>query len=223
MSSLLLLNGSPRGTRSNSMKMLTRVGEGWVHGGGDEPEVLHLALEQDRTRAVEAFGAADTVVLGMPLYADSMPGLVMGFIETLAPYVGREGNPRFGFLVQSGFPEALHSRPLERYLAKLATRLGCEYAGTIVRPGGEALQVMPDRANKKLWESLREVGKSLHVGGEFDSLVLSRIAGKERLSPTMVRVMSLASKAPVTEFYWNGLLKKNGAWGKRFDAPYASA
>ncbi len=222
MSSLLLLNGSPRGTRSNSMKMLSRVGEGWVRGGGAEPEVLHLALERDRARAAEAFGAADTVVLGMPLYADSMPGLVMGFIETLAPFVGRGENPRLGFLVQSGFPEALHSRPLERYLAKFATRLGCEYAGTVVRPGGEVLQVMPDRANKKLWESLRSVGASLVVGA-FDPVVLSRIAGKERLSPTMVRVMSLAEKAPVTEFYWNGLLKKNGAWDKRFDAPYASA
>ena len=47
MHSLLLLNGSPRGPRSNSMKMLTRVGEGWQSAGGDKPEVLHLARQGD--------------------------------------------------------------------------------------------------------------------------------------------------------------------------------
>ncbi len=43
MSSLLLLNGSPRGPRSNSMRMLARLAEGWERAGGEAPEVLHLA------------------------------------------------------------------------------------------------------------------------------------------------------------------------------------
>ncbi len=55
MNSLLLLNGSPRGERSNSMKMLKRVAEGWVRGGGAQPEVLHLVRRAQFQRAVEAF------------------------------------------------------------------------------------------------------------------------------------------------------------------------
>ena len=86
-------------------------------------EVVHLALPGGIERALAGFGAADAVLLGMPLYTDAMPGLVMAFIEALAPRVGAV-NPPLGFLVQSGFPEALHSRPLERYLEKLARRLG---------------------------------------------------------------------------------------------------
>jgi hypothetical protein len=42
MSSLLLLNGSPRGPRSNSMRMLDQVAAGWQGAGGEEPTVLHL-------------------------------------------------------------------------------------------------------------------------------------------------------------------------------------
>ena len=57
MRSLLLLNGSPRGERSNSMKMLTRVAEGWQRGGGQPPEVLHLARRPGFDRAVEALSA----------------------------------------------------------------------------------------------------------------------------------------------------------------------
>ncbi len=220
MSSLLLLNGSPRGERSNSMKMLSRVAEGWVQAGGAEPEVLHLTKKADSLRAIEAFGTADTVMLGMPLYTDSMPALVKTYIEALAPYVGRDDNPRIGFLVQSGFSEALHSRPLERYLTKLAARLGCEYAGTIVRGGGEALQAMPDEASKRLWERLRGLGESLAREGRFDVELLTQVAGLERLSPWGARWMSLASNLRLIDFYWNGQLKKNGAWDTRFAAPY---
>ena len=178
MNSLLLLNGSPRGERSNSMKMLARVAEGWERGGGQQPEVLHLARRADFDRAVEAFAGADVVLLGMPLYTDSMPALVKAYIEALAPRVAvaREGgaNPTLGFLVQSGFPEALHSRPLERYLEKLARRLGSPYAGTIVRGGGESLQMMPDEANKKLWARLRALGEQLARDGRFGEAELKR-------------------------------------------------
>lgn len=221
MSSLLLLNGSPRGPRSNSMKMLARVGEGWTRAGGQAPEVLHLARREDFARAVEAFAEADTVILGMPLYTDSMPALVKTYIEELARYVGCEGNPRLGFLVQSGFSEALHSRSLEGYLEKLAARLGCEYAGTIVRGGGESLQAMPDEAVGKLFERLRGLGESLAGDGRFDAEGLAQVAGTERFSAATATMLSAALKLPVTQFYWNGQLKKNGAWERRFDAPYA--
>ena len=221
MSSLLLLDGSPRGARSNTMKMLSRVGEGWETAGGEPAKVLHLARRADFAEAVSGFAESGTVVLGMPLYTDSMPALVKTYIEALAPYVGRPGNPRIGFLVQSGFTEALHSRPLEAYLAKLATRLGCEYAGTIVRGGGEALQMMPDQASEKLWAALRELGTSLAAESRFDTDLLVRVARTERFSPLVAAAMSVASHVPVMNFYWNGMLKKNGAWKNRFATPYA--
>ena len=221
MNSLLLLNGSPRGPRSNSMKMLARVGEGWANAGGDV-QTLHLAHAGDFTRAVDEFGRADVVLLGMPLYTDSMPALVKTYIETLAPYVGRAGNPRLGFLVQSGFSEALHSRPLEHYLGKLARRLGCAYAGTIVRGGGEALQAMPDGASRRLWERLCGLGRSLATDGHFDSQSLAEVARTERYSRARAILLKAALKIPLAEFYWNGQLKKNGAWDRRFATPYAT-
>jgi hypothetical protein len=203
------------------MKMLDHVGRGWEHAGGHSPLVLHLAHGADFVRAVEAFGEADAVVLGMPLYTDSVPALVKTYIEALAPYVGVQGNPRLGFLVQSGFQEALHSRPVERYFEKLACRLGCEYAGAIVRGGGEALQAMPPEANRKLWGRLSALGESLRRDGRFDAETLGNVAGMERFSPVAAAGVGVALKIPLTQFYWNGQLKKNGAWDRRFAAPYA--
>lgn len=223
MRSLLLLNGSPRGVRSNTTRMLTRVAEGWGEAGGDEPVILHLTKPDEFRRALAEFESAGTVLLGMPLYVDSMPTLVAEYIEALEPLAAREGNPRMGFLLQSGFPEAVHSRGLERYLKKLAGRLGSPYAGTIVRGGGEALQVMPDDALSGLFGKLRELGIELAQQGSFAQATLDRVARFERCSPLSAAAKSLLFKVPVTQFYWNGQLKRNGAWDRRFDAPYGPA
>jgi NAD(P)H-dependent FMN reductase len=201
--------------------MLSRIAEGWQYGGGPAPEVLHLARQAHFERAVEAYPAADVVLLGMPLYTDSMPALVKLFIENLAPCAASTALKTLAFLVQSGFPEAAHSRLLERYLKKLTVRLGCIYAGTIVRGGGEALQMMPDEANKKLWAQLRTLGEQLARQGAFAEKELKRIAGMERLPKWAAPLTALAAKLPIVQFYWNSKLKKNGAWSQRFAAPYA--
>jgi hypothetical protein len=223
MKSLLLLNGSPRGERSNSMKMLSRVAEGWERGQGSKPEVLHLAQRAQFDRAVQAFAEADVVLLGFPLYTDAMPALVKAYIETLPSVAPGTKTPTLAFLAQSGFPEALHSRPLERYLEKLSQRIALPYAGTIVRGGGESLQSMPEGANKKLWARLQTLGEQLARDGRFNSAELKAVAGTERFSPFTAGLLSVACKLPIVQFYWNGMLKKNGAWDRRFAAPYGPA
>ncbi len=156
-----------------------------------------------------------------------MPGIVKLYFEALAPRVevaaagGR--NPTLGFLVQSGFPEALHSRLLERYLEKLARRLGSPYAGTIVRGWGEALQMMPDEANKKLWARLRTLGEQLARDGRFGEEELDAVAGTERFSALATALLSVALRLPAVQFMWNRRLKKNGVWERRFAAPYGPA
>jgi hypothetical protein len=224
MASLLLLNGSPRGARSNSLKMLSRVAEGWQAAqlsGTATVTRLDLADRSGFARAVEAFGQTDLVLLGFPLYTDSMPALVMTYIEAIGWHCGRAGNPRLAFLVQSGFSEAAHSRPVERYLEKLASRLGCAYAGTIIRGGGESLQAMPEAASNKLWAGLCALGASLATDGRFDPQLLKEVARAEHLSAPRALVMMMVLKLRPVQFYWNAQLKKNRAWDRRYATPYA--
>ena len=229
MSSLLVLNGSPRGPRSNSMRMLTPVAEGWKHAGAPEPEVLHLARPGDFERAVERFPRADTVLLGMPLYTDAMPALVKLYIETLAPCMksASQGDmrPALGFLVQSGFEEALHSCPLERYLQKLARRLGSPCAGTIVRGSGWSPQVMSENENRALDTHLRALGEQLARDRRFSEAELRAVAGTERFSPTAAAWLSLAFSLPaaIPNSYLDRQMEKNGVWDRRYAAPYAAA
>lgn len=227
MKSVLLLNGSSRGERSNTMMMLAHLAEGCKENGSLAVEIRHLALPADFSRAAEAFAAADAVLIGLPLYTDAMPGLVKSYLEALAPRVsvaaagGR--NPILGFLVQSGFPEALHSRTLERYFEKLARRLGSPYAGTIVRGAGEALAEMPPRASCKVRENLRKLGRQFADEGRFHEAELRAVAGIERFSALSAALLAIGARLGIVQFFWDRQLKKNGVWEKRFAAPYGEA
>mgnify|MGYP006286124715 CR=1 FL=1 len=220
--SLTLFNGSPRGRKGNTPIMLNQFGEGFASALDRDCELLHLNRLNDLEDQVQAFQEADCVWLGFPLYTDAMPALVKRFIEALEPFKGRPENPPIGFLVQSGFPEALHSRYVERYLEKLADRLGSPYLGTIVKGGGEGVRMMPDGANRKLFTNLQGLGAGLAREGFLNPELLARVAGRERYPGWMIPVMKALIKIPVYSWYWNSQLKKNGVFEKRFSQPYQS-
>lgn len=236
MPSLLLLNGSPRGKSANTAVLLGKLAEGYVAGGGARPEILHIARRGDAERALEVFDRADIVLFGMPLYTDAMPGRVKAFIESLgasgrsgrragrtrhAGRARRAGGPRLGFLIQSGFSEATHSRRLERYLEKLAGRLGCAHIGTVVKGGVEGVQAKPDSWNRKLFDAFHELGEGLARTGRLDPVLTRRLAGTERFSkPQALLYKVLLERTPLGAFYWDGMLKENEAYERRFARPY---
>jgi multimeric flavodoxin WrbA len=217
---LLVINGSPRGKSGNTDIMLTQVVEGFKAQQESEVTWLHLNLSKTRVTAHEAFAEADLVLLGFPLYTDAMPGIVKDFIESLQPYVTKENNPKMAFLVQSGFPEAHHSRFVERYLEKLTRRLNAPYAGTIVKGGCEGVRLMPEIMNRKLFAGLKEMGRDLAKAGAFDSEKLKKLAKPERYPKVLASVIKVLMKIPVAQSYWNRQLKKNGAFEDRFVRPF---
>lgn len=215
---LTVFNGSPRKGSSNTLYFLDRFLDGFRSAGGDVDQVLNLYDSHHFERCTEAFAAAETVLLGFPLYVDAMPTQVMAFIEELAQFRGRAGNPDVLFFVQSGFPEAFHSRPVERYLDKLARRLHCRHVGTIVKGGGEGVRSMPEWMTRKVLDNFRELGKRLAVTGELDKALLKKVAGPERLTGLRGFITSLLLPT-IGKSFWNGMLKKNKAFDRRYARP----
>lgn len=215
-----VFNGSPRGKRGNTDILLHKVVEGIKAAGADEIEWVYLNDPISCETAPEAFQAADVVLLGFPLYTDSMPGLVKTFIDRLAPFTGREDNPRLAFLVQSGFPEAHHSRFVERYLEKLARRLNAPYAGTIIKGGCEGLRNQPKEANSSIFVVLHTLGSELAHTGAFDRDLLKALAKPEKYPRILAPLFWLILQLPFTHAYWDNQLKKNGAYDRRFARPF---
>ena len=217
---LTVYNGSPRGKAGNTEIMLNKVVEGIQSITEVDLTWINLSNRRERAVAHESFANADLVLFGFPLYTDAMPGLTKEFIESLAPYCAGEANPRMAFLVQSGFPEACQSRPVERYLEKLARRLNAPYAGTIVKGGCEGVRMMPEQMNRKLFAGLKACGVELAQTGSLDPEKLRKLAKPERYPKIVAPLFRLILKLPMMQSYWNNQLKKNGAFENSFARPF---
>ena len=217
---LMIFNGSPRGNKGNTPILLKQFGEGFVSEPGHTYDMLNLNRLHDHNAFLQAFSEAECIWLGFPLYTDAMPGMVKLFIESLETLRERDYNPPIGFLVQSGFPEALHSRYIERYLEKLAARLKSPYLGTIVKGGGEGVRMMPDERNADLFTALQGLGRGIAEEGHLDPDLLVKVAGVERYSPLLSPVFKIFLRTSASSWYWDSQLKQNGVYEESFAQPY---
>jgi NAD(P)H-dependent FMN reductase len=217
---LTLFNGSPRGKGSNTKLLLEHFTRGFLETEENKVELGYLVKVDEMEELVEMFQDAERVILAFPLYTDAMPGIVKHFIENLEPLCGMKNNPEIGFIVQSGFPEAHHSRFVEKYLEKLAERLKCRYLGTVVRGGVEGIKIQPPRMTKNLFDSFYGLG--LHFGktGAFDEEIVHSLARMENMSAFRRFIFKILGFTGLTNFYWNMQLKKNNAYANRFDRPF---
>ena len=217
---LTIFNGSPRGRKGNTPIMLTQIGKGFAEKSRCTYEMYNLNRLKSLDKHVEAFENAECIWFGFPLYTDAMPGMVKTFIEALDPLRNRESNPPIGFLVQSGFPEAHHSRYIERYLQKLAHRLRSPYLGTIIKGGGEGVRMIPVDRNAKLFDALQRLGWSLARTGSLYPELVRVVSGIERYPAILAPFFKIFVRLPIASWYWDMQLKKNGVYEKRFAQPY---
>jgi len=213
---LTVFNGSPRGKSSNTRAFMEHFLNGFTATEGNTYEIAYLNNVKDRDKFVRLFQEAEHVILATPLYTDAMPAVVKDFIESLEPLCHSENNPDIGFLVQSGFPEPEHSRYLERYYVKLAKRLGCRYKGTIIRGSGEGIRML-GLMSRGLRKAFYKLGEAFGKTGEFDKKIVANLAKPERCSKLQFWII----KTIGPKMFWDPLLKKNNAYEKRFDTPYA--
>lgn len=155
-------------------------------------------------------------MIAFPLYVDAMPGSVKEFIESLEEMKGKRPDLKLMFLVQNGFPETCHNRFVERYLEKLARRLGCIYIGTICKGGCEGLTVQPPFLVEKLFAGFYRLGKDFGETGKFNSEIMKKLAHPEHLTAeNLKQVIPM-----VNSFLWDGMLNHNNAMDKKFDKPF---
>jgi hypothetical protein len=138
----------------------------------------------------------------------------------LEPLTSQGNNPPLGFLVQSGFPEGLHSRYIERYLEKLAARLGSSYLGTIVKGNGEGTRVMPPQMTQGLFANLQALGAGLAANGRLDPGLLKSIANPESFPAILGPLFQVFLRLPGAQSYFDSMLRKNGAFERRFARPF---
>ena len=217
---LVIFNGSPRKLKSNSKVLIEHFLSGYNRICPEPVPVHYLANLKQRKEQVEAFRNSDIAILIFPLYTDSMPGIVKEFFESITE-LELTSSKKVGFIVQSGFPEAIHSIYLEHYLKKLAKRLKCEYLGTIIKGGVEGIQIMPPVMTKKLFSRFEDLGEYFAKNKVFSAAIKEKLIKPLKMSRMRRILFNIFKKTGLTNFYWNSNLKKNNAYSKRFDKPFS--
>jgi len=90
----------------------------------------------------------------------------------------------------------------------------------LIKGGGEGIRLMPDNMNRKLFDQLKLLGRSLHLTGQFDPDAVRALAGRERYPDHLIPLFKVLVKTPFLATYWNNQLKANGVYERRFAQPF---
>ncbi len=214
---LVIVNGSPRGRKSNSDKIIEwplsemKVEQDFVY------EKVYASDLKDRAKQMDALKSADHILIIFPLYTDSMPGVTKDFFEHMERNKDFLVGKLISFIIHSGFPEALQSRDVEKYTEYFSKLLGMKYMGSIIMGGSEALTAAPETMFKKKIAAFKSIGRSISQNKELEGADKLIISKPETLPKAQLFTMKYFN---ISNLFWNSLLKKNKAFEKRFDKPY---
>ena len=214
---LLVCNASPRGKKSNSTYLMNSLLEGFREGGGAEVDTVYLRSESALQENLRKVAEAKAVLFVFPLYADSMTSILLRFLQEARRSGLDFSGTRVFFLIHSGFPEAVHSRSVEKILEAMSQRLGMTSGGVLVKGGSEGMQIQPAFFTAKSRKILRSLGFHMAKTGELDPDLKRKLAGREFLSGWIRLLLRFffRNRHP----YWDMMLKKNGAYERRFARP----
>ncbi len=211
MQHLVIYNGSPRRSKSNSGLILGQAAEAL----GDRVEIRDLKQREQWPRWAEAFEREQHVMFFTPLYVHAMPSHVMAFLELLSPSAGS-----IGFFVQSGFPESSQSHYLEAYFEQLALRLDRTYLGTAIKGGVESLQERPPKAREQMIQSMVNAIVDLVDQGSFNAKDIQGLAMPVKFGSVVALLVKLFIITGVMNKFWDQRLKANQAFEQRFAQPF---
>lgn len=214
--SLMIFNGSPRGESSNSNTIIT-----WFNKGFESASVLYLKKVKQQETFIEESKSFEKFLFVFPLYVDGMPAQVKHFFELMSERKEDFENKEVAFIIHSGFTEAVHCKNLEKYLYRFADSMAMKTYGVFIIPGSEGFRIIPQKMMAKKARKVEAVGWAYRMSKPFPKDAKMALEGslvQTRLKTERFRFMK---KAGFSNVYWNRQLKQNGAFNKRFDAPYS--
>lgn len=218
---LLIINGSPKPGKNNTAVLLEAFIEGFKETKGNDVEVFRMNNQQAYIEAAKRFETTETLLIAFPLYSYAMPAGVKTFFEELEPLLGKCQGKKVAFLVQYGFQEAVHARPLEMYLEDLSKSLGCDYLGTMIKGGCDGLS-KNIKGHRKIRMGAYEIGKTFGVTGCFNKKQLDEYSAPEVQKKQNGFLLSIILKI-INKVYWEKSLKENGiSYKESFAKPYGN-
>ena len=212
---LTVINGSPRGRKSNSKRLVE-----WITSNLPDTVTVNPVYASDINKHDEYIKEiidSDYYLFVFPLYTDAMPGLAKAFMEKM--YDRREAflDKPISFIIHSGFPESSQSITVEKYTRLFAKLVGMKYISSVRMGNSEALQVAPDQFFGDKVDAFKKLAANIINIEPFDENSIRTIQKMREMNKL---VKFLIKHTNINNFYWNRTLKKNGVYRNRFDRPY---
>jgi len=211
---LTIINGSPRGKKSNS-----KVISDWFINklpSDSNLDVFYALDIQRHQQFISSLQNNQTILIIFPLYTDSMPFVLKKLFESMNEIRNKLMGVRIYYCIHSGFLGASHSRSIESYLIYFSNYMGFQYLGSAIKPSSEGLRMMPKyflNHTRKVFESLADDLFNLQP---FNANTLKKLILFEK--PTWLSKKLL--RFGIGKMYFNRLLKMNHSYQDRYNKPY---
>ena len=194
---VVVINGSPR-TRefSNTAKIIKSFVKGIV-AKGVTYELYSLSDRKEWETAREAFLTSDRIIFALPMYVESIPSLMLEFLDTLPAQ--RENTAELSFILHGGFDEGYQFRLCEKLLKSITHRLGCNYGGCLIKGGSFMLRLFESVKVERMTSQYIWMGKSYAKHGSFVTAEAKRFTGPERYPWLVRQIASLFLKLVVNK------------------------
>lgn len=181
---VLIVVGSPKSKKGSSESIGDYVMDK-LSKKGEHCSMIYLRKEEQQ---VECVDVSDTIVLLLPIYENSVPGLVVKFFETL--YENRErlkSKPKKLFVItNSGFPEVEANKAAIKTCELFAKEMGFEWMGGIGVAPGTLIDGKELEKTKKVYKKFMT---SLNI-------IISAIINDESIPEEVYKLMSKSFMVP---------------------------
>ena len=214
---LTIYNGSPRGKASNS-EVISKLIEDNLHS--DIVVTKHYIKDVRKHSEIIKY-TSDAYFAVFPLYADITPYAVKAFFERMEESKETYKDKPIWFFIHSGFPEAKHSRLLERYLKYFCKLIGANCMGVCIMGSSEVLRGLTNESKRmiKINKNIKGLANNISNSKTFNSKSIEYFKGMEMLPKPVVYIMKLFPN--IFNKGFDIMIKRNGAYDKRYDKPYA--
>ena len=195
---VVIINGSPRAEKySNTEKIIDAFTSGLTEEGASfERYAISNRSHWEKARA--AYMDNTEIIIALPLYVESAPGILLEFLETLPVKIT---NTRMSFILQGGFAEASQLDCGVEFLKKLPNYLGLSYGGTLIKGDNFGIRVGKEEDVIKLTGPYKEMGKAFVTENGFKHETVKKYAGPEYFSFPMRVLLQIMFKTVAKKRY----------------------
>jgi len=223
--SVLLLNGSPKGEKSNSRQIGKFLVDRLQKKGfkAEEVFITRILRSPEKIEGLsQILSTSEIVVFTTPLYVDSLPSFTIKAMELILNYRranAQNGIPLLVAVMNCGFPEKEHMEIALRIIKNFSEEANLRWGGAIAVGMGTALDGKELTERKGMTRNLTK-GLALAAAALAEGQTVPEEAERLTSKPFMPLIMAKPMLRLFGKRMWNNQAENNAVKPDMYAKPY---